>query len=164
MLFTCFVLHHDVGNSYQDSRFIFGSLLVDLKNGLGYRPKQHKHYMTDEHVAPQVALKVLYNTVYTFRFDCQGLTLIPLKTPTDDTIYCYVVIIASCKTSHFMLCDIGSVQKSLVWGLGSVGDDVDKVGISITPCPAQSNIHSSIDIFRDINRDNTGEGGYRWRS
>lgn len=111
--------------------------------------------MTDEDVAPQVALKVLYNTVYTFRFDCQGLTLIPLKTPTDDTIYCYVVIIASRKTSHFMLCDIASVQKSLVWGLGSVGDDVDKVGICITPCPAQSNIHSSIDIFRDIN---TGEG------
>ena len=64
------------------------------------------------------------------------------------------------KTSH---CDTGSgdVQKSIIWGMGSNGGNVDEVEISIvstTQCPAHSDIHSSTDIFR---KTNAGEGGDR---
>ena len=62
-----------------------------------------------------------------------------------------------------MLCEtgIGDVQKSPIWGLGSIGGDADEVEIStvsITQCPAHSDIHSSTDIFREVN---TGESGHR---
>ena len=62
-----------------------------------------------------------------------------------------------------MLCDTGSgdVQKSPIWGLGSVCDNADKVEISTvstTQCPAHSDIHSSTDISREVN---TGESGDR---
>ena len=62
-----------------------------------------------------------------------------------------------------MLCDTGSgdVQKSPIWGLGSIGGNVDEVEISIvstTQYPAHSDIHSSTDISREVN---TGEGGSR---
>ena len=62
-----------------------------------------------------------------------------------------------------MLCDTGSgdVQKSSIWGLGSIGGNVDEVEIStasITQCPAHSDFHSSTNIFREVN---TGEGGDR---
>ena len=62
-----------------------------------------------------------------------------------------------------MLCDTanGDVQKSLIWDLGSVGGNADEVEISTvstTQCPAHSDIHSSTDIFREVN---TGEGGDR---
>ena len=63
-----------------------------------------------------------------------------------------------------MLCEtgIGDVQKSPIWGLGSIGGDVDEVEIStvsITQCPAHRDIHSSTtDVFREVN---TGEGGDR---
>ena len=62
-----------------------------------------------------------------------------------------------------MLCETasGDVQKSPIWGLGSVGGNADEVEISIvstTQCPAHSDIHSSTDIFREVN---TGEGGGR---
>ena len=62
-----------------------------------------------------------------------------------------------------MLCDTasGDVQKSSIWGLGSVGGNVDEVEISTvstTQCPAHSDIHSSTDISRECN---TGEGGDR---
>ena len=65
-----------------------------------------------------------------------------------------------------MLCDtgIGDVQKSPIWGLGSIGSDADEVEISTvstTQCPAHSDIHSSTDIFREVN---TGEGGDRGRT
>ena len=52
--------------------------------------------------------------MHTLRSDCQGLTLLPLLTPTVDTMYCDVVLIACHETSQFMLCDSGSgdVQKS----------------------------------------------------
>ena len=60
-----------------------------------------------------------------------------------------------------MLCDTGSgdVQKSPIWGLGSVSGNVDEVEISTvstTQCPAYSDIHSSTNIFREVN---TREGG-----
>ena len=63
-----------------------------------------------------------------------------------------------------MLCNTGSgdVQKSPIWGLGSIGGNIDEVEISTvstTQCPAHSDIHSSTDIFREVN---TGEGGDRW--
>ena len=62
-----------------------------------------------------------------------------------------------------MLCDTGSgdVQKSPIWGLGSIGSNADEVEISTvstTQCPAHSDIHSTTDIFREVN---TGEGGDR---
>ena len=62
-----------------------------------------------------------------------------------------------------MLRDTGSgdVQKSSIWGLWSVGGDADNVEISTvstTQYPAHSYIHSSTDIFREVN---TGEGGGR---
>ena len=48
-----------------------------------------------------------------------------------------------------MLCDT-DVQNSPIWGLGSIGGNVDEVEISTvstTQCPAYSHIHSSTDIF-----------------
>ena len=56
----------------------------------------------------------------------------------------------------------GDVQKSPIWGLESVGGNVDEVEISTvstTQCPAHNYIHSSTDIFSEVN---TGEGGDRW--
>ena len=60
-----------------------------------------------------------------------------------------------------MVCNTGSgdVQKSLIWGLGIVGGNVDEVGVNTvttTQCPAHSDIHSSTTISREAN---TGEGG-----
>ena len=60
-----------------------------------------------------------------------------------------------------MLCDTGSgdIEKSTMWGLESIGGNVDEVEISTfstTQCPAHSDIHSSTDISREAN---TGEGG-----
>ena len=60
-----------------------------------------------------------------------------------------------------MLCNTasGDVQKSSIWGLGSIGGNVDEVEISTvstTQCPAHSDIHSFTDISREAN---TGEGG-----
>ena len=59
-----------------------------------------------------------------------------------------------------MLCDTGSgdVQKSSIWGLGNIGGNVDEVEISTvstTQSPPHSDIHSSTDIFIEVN---TGEG------
>ena len=98
----------------------------------------------------------------TLRNDCQGVTLTSNLIPTTAT-YCDVVRIACHETSQFMLCDTGSgdVQMSPIWGLGSIGGDVDEVEIStvsITQCPSHSDIHSSTNIFREVN---TGEGGDR---
>ena len=63
-----------------------------------------------------------------------------------------------------MLCDTvsGDVQKSSIWGLGSVGSNVDEVeisSVSTTQCPAHSNIHSSTDIFREVNTGEDGDSG-----
>jgi len=100
----------------------------------------------------------------TLRSDCQGLTLPPLLTPTVDTTYCDVVLIAHRKTSEFMLCNTGSdIQKSPIWGLESIGGNVDEVEISTvstTQCPSHSNIYNSTDIFREVN---AGEGEDRRR-
>ena len=62
-----------------------------------------------------------------------------------------------------MLCDTtsGGVQKSTIWGLGNIGGNVDEVEISTvstTQCQADSDIHSSTDISREVN---TREGGDR---
>ena len=64
------------------------------------------------------------------------------------------------------MCDIGSgdVQKSPIWGLGSVGSNVDEVEISTvstTLCPAHSHINSSTAIYRKVN---TEEGWDRGRT
>ena len=106
---------------------------------------------------------------HTLRSDCQGLTLTPLLTPTVDTTYCYVVFIACYETSQFTLCNTasGDVQKSSIWCQRSIGGNVDEVEISIvsiTQCPAHSDIHNSTGILREVN---TGEGGGRggtWRN
>ena len=73
-------------------------------------------------------------------------------TPTVDTTYCDIVLIARMKTSQFILCNTGSggVQESLIWDLESIGCDVDEVRISTvstTQCPIDSDIHSSIHMF-----------------
>ena len=62
-----------------------------------------------------------------------------------------------------MLCDTssGDVQKSPIWGLGSICGNADEVEISTvstTQCPAHSDIHSSTDISREFS---TGEGSDR---
>ena len=107
----------------------------------------------------------MYNVyrVPTLRSDYQGFTLIPLLTHTVDATYCDVVVRVCHETSQFILCDTGSgdIQKSPIRGLGSIGSNVDEVEIStvpITQCPVQSDIHTSTDIFREVN---TGEGRYR---
>ena len=63
-----------------------------------------------------------------------------------------------------MLCDTGSgdVQKSPIWGLGSIGGNVDEVEISpvsITQSPVYSHIHSSTDIFREVNTGKVEDRG-----
>ena len=64
-----------------------------------------------------------------------------------------------------LLCDTGSgdVQKSPIWGLGSVGGNVDEVEINtfITQCPLHSDIHSSTDISRELNTREGGDSGGR---
>ena len=111
--------------------------------------------MTSPHMHSTLLFRKL-----TLRSNCQGLTLPALLIPTVDTTYCDVVLIACHETGQFMLC--GSyVQKSPIWGLVSIGGNVDKVEISTvstTQCPAQSHAHSSTDIFREVN---TGEDGDR---
>ena len=105
--------------------------------------------------------------IHTLRSDCQGLTHNPHQTSTVDTTYCDNVLIVFPKTSQFVLCDTatGDVQKSSMWGLGSIGGNVDEVEISTvstTQCPAHSDIHSFINISREAN---TGEGrdrGWTW--
>ena len=54
-----------------------------------------------------------------------------------------------------MLCNTGSgdVQKSPIWSLRSVGGDVDEVEISTvskTYCPPHSDIHISINKYREV--------------
>ena len=68
-----------------------------------------------------------------------------------------------------MLCDTasGDVQESPIWGLGSIGGDADEVEISTvstTQCPAHSHIHSSTDIFREVNTGEGGDSGGTWRN
>ena len=63
-----------------------------------------------------------------------------------------------------MLCDTtsGDVQKSLIWGVWSIGGNADEVEIrtvSTIQCPAHSDIHSSTDISSKIN---TGKGEDCW--
>ena len=64
-----------------------------------------------------------------------------------------------------MLCDTasGDVQKSSIWGLGSVGGNVDEVEISTvstTQCPVHSDIHSSTNTLREANtRECRDRGG-----
>ena len=105
-----------------------------------------------------------YLLLLTLRCNCQELTLTSILTTTDAT-YCNTVLIACHETSQFMLCDTGSgdVQKSPIWGLGSIGGDVDEVEISTvstTQCPVHSDIHSSTDILREANtREGGGRGG-----
>ena len=98
------------------------------------------------------------------RSDCQGFTLTPLQTPTVDTTYCDVVLIPCHETSQFILCDIGSgdVQKSPIWGLGSIGGNVDEaeiITVSTTQSPGHSDIHSSTDISREANTGKEGDRG-----
>ena len=67
-------------------------------------------------------IKSQYTTV-TLRSNSQGLTLHSLLTPTVDSTYTNVVLIACHKTSQFMVFNtaIGDVQKSPIWSLGSIG-------------------------------------------
>ena len=102
-------------------------------------------------------------TVHTLCSDWQGLTCTPFLSATVDTTYCDVVLIACHKSSQFVLCNNGSddVQKSSIWGLGSISGNVDEVEISTvssTQCPPHSDLHSSISIFSEVH---TREGGYR---
>ena len=104
-------------------------------------------------------------TKHTLRSNCQGLTLSPLQPSTVDTMYCDVVLIACHKTSQFILCDTGSgdVQKSSIWGLRSIsdnGDEVETNTLSITQCPVHSDIHSSTDIFREVDTGEDGDRGW----
>ena len=115
---------------------------------------------------------ITYSTlsvVLALRSDCQGLTLPPYQSPTVDTTYFDVVLIACHETSQFMLCDSGSgdVQKSPIWDLGSISGNVDEVGISTvstTQSPAHSDIHRSTDISKEVNTREGGDRGGTWRN
>jgi len=68
-----------------------------------------------------------------------------------------------------MLCDTGSgdVKKSPIWGLGSIGgnaNDEKFSAVSTTQCPAHSDIHSSTEIFREVNTREDGDRGWTWRN
>ena len=92
----------------------------------------------------------LMDKVPTLWTDYQGLTLTAHQTTTVycHTTYCNIVLIICLKASQLTLCDtdIGDVQKSSIWGLGSIGRNVDEVEISTvstTQCPVHSDIHTS---------------------
>ena len=104
---------------------------------------------------------IAVTAIHTLWSDYQELTLTSLLSSTVDATYCDIVFVACLKTSQFILCDIGigNVQKSVIWGWGSIGGNVDEVEISTvstTQCPVHSDIHSSTDVFREVN---TGEDG-----
>ena len=67
------------------------------------------------------------------------------------------------ETSQFILCDTAiDSQESIIWGLGSVGGDVDEVEISTVSTiqsPAHSDIYRSTDMFIDANTREVGDGG-----
>ena len=95
--------------------------------------------------------------IQTLRCNCQGLTLIALLIPTVDTTYSDVVFIVCHKASY---CDTirSDVQRSSIWGLGSIAGNVNEVEISTvytTQFPVYSDNLSSTDIFCEVN---TGEG------
>ena len=63
-----------------------------------------------------------------------------------------------------MLCDTGSsdVQESSIWMIRIIGDNVNEVeinSVSTTQCPAHSDPHSSIGIFREVNTRQSGDRG-----
>ena len=62
-------------------------------------------------------------------------------------MYCDVLIVCL-KISQFIpCCTVSNVQNPSIWGLGSIGGDVDEVEISTVPttqCPAHSDIHTYI--------------------
>ena len=106
----------------------------------------------------------LMDEVPTLWTDYQGLTLTAHQTTTVYcyTTYCNVVLIVCLKASQFMLrnTDISDVQKSSIWGLGTIGGNVDEVEISTastTQCPTHSDIHSSITIFSEVNTHEAGD-------
>ena len=110
----------------------------------------------------------LMDKVPTLWTDYHGLTLTAHQTTTVycHTTYCNVVLIVCLKASQFTLhdTDISDVQKSSIWGLGTIGGNGDEVEISTvstTQCPVHSDIHSSITIFSEVN---TREAGDRWRT
>ena len=98
---------------------------------------------------------------HALRSDCQELTFTPFLTPTVNTTYCDVVLIICHETSQLDTA-CGDVQKSSIWDLGSIGGNVNEVGISTvfpTQCPVYNDVHSSTVIFTEVN---TGESGDRW--
>ena len=85
-------------------------------------------------------------------------------TPTVDTMYCDAVLMAYDEISELILCGtgIGDVQKCPIWALGRVGGNVDEVEISTfstSQCPPHSHIHSSTEIFREVNTGKSGDWG-----
>ena len=80
-------------------------------------------------------------------------------------MYCDVILIVCLKTSQFILCDTGTgdVQKSSIWGLGSISgnsDEVETNTLSTTQRPAHSDIHNSTDIFREVDTGEDGDWGW----
>ena len=69
--------------------------------------------------------------------DYQGLTLTAHQTTTVycHTTYCNVILIVCLKTSQFILCntDISDVQKSIIWGLGTISGNGDEVESALSP-------------------------------
>ena len=102
-------------------------------------------------------------SILTIWSDYQGFTLISLLTTTVDTTYWNVVLIVCNKTSQFILCDICDVQKTPIWGMGSISGNTDAVKISTvitTQCPVHSDVHRS--IFRKVNTVEGWDRGGTW--
>ena len=119
-------------------------------------------------------LQMMYNTYHVIlsipwgMIGSVSLSLLTRPPQVSHTTYCNVVIIACYKASQLMLRDtgIGNVQKSPMWGLGSIGGNADEVEIStvfITQCPVHSDIHSSTDIFWEVNTRESGDRRRTWR-
>ena len=107
---------------------------------------------------------IIMSYTLTLRINFQGLTLMSHKTTTVHcyTKYCNVVIITCHETSELTLCDTGisDVQKSSIWGLGSISGNVDEVEIStVSTTPAHSDTYSSTDSFNEVNTGKSGDRG-----
>ena len=124
------------------------------------------HQYTVNTVHQKIEFTSLWYCIHTLRSNSQDFT-IQTTTVCCHTTYCDVVLIACHKTSQFILCDTGSgdVQKSSIWGQGSIGVNVDEVKlstVSTTQHPAHIDIHSSISIFSEVNTREGGDRGWTW--
>ena len=116
------------------------------------------------YTVPEVNHPCYAMLIQTLTSNFPRLTLNTLLIPTVDTTYSDVVLIVCHETSY---CDTrrSDVQRSSIWGLGSIGVNVNEVeigSVSSTQCPVYSDNLSSTDIFCELNTREGRDRGWTW--